>query len=67
MKNVKLSEVSNGQLVRFKNNSDVYMVKSNAYFITLINMYSEKEMKIKPYTMKGGKFHNRKVECVDFY
>jgi hypothetical protein len=67
MKNVKLSEVTEGQLVKFKNNSDVYRVQSNGYFITLLNMYTEKEMTVKCYTMKGGKMHDRKVETVDFY
>ena len=67
MKNVKLSEVTEGQLVKFKNNSDVYRVQSSGYFITLLNMYTEKEMTVKYYTLKGGKMHDRKVEVVKHY
>ena len=67
MKNVKISEVTEGQLVKFKNNSDVYRVQFKGFFVTLLNMYTEKEMTIKPYTMKGGKMHDRKVETVSHY
>jgi hypothetical protein len=62
-----LSQTTEGQLVKFKNNSDVYRVQSKGYFVTLLNMYTEKEMTIKTYTMKGGKMHDRKVEVVSFY
>ena len=62
-----LSQTKEGQLIKFKNNSDVYRVQSNGYFVTLLNMYTQKEMTVKPYTMKGGKMHDRKVEVVQFY
>ena len=64
---IKLENTTEGQLVKFKNNSDVYRVESNSYFVTLKNMYTDKVMVIKPYTMKGGKMHSRTIEVVNFY
>ena len=62
-----LSQTTEGQLVKFKNNSDVYRVQSNLYFVKLLNMFTEKEMTVKPYTMRGGKMYDRKVQVVRFY
>ena len=62
-----LENTTQGQLVKFKSNSDVYRVEEVGYFITLKNMYTEKIMTLRPYTMKGGKMHSRKVEIVRFY
>ena len=62
-----LAQTTEGQLVKFKSNSDVYKVISVSYFITLLNMYTNKKVTMKPYTMKGGKMHDRKIEVVRFY
>ena len=63
----KLENTTQGQLVKFKNNSDVYRVQEVGLFITLKNMYTEKIMTLRPYTMKGGKMHSRTIEVVKFY
>lgn len=63
----KLENTSEGQLVKFRSNSDVYRVQEVGLFITLKNMYTDKIITLRPFTMKGGKMHSRKVEVVMFY
>lgn len=68
MKNlVAIRTVEVGKLIKFKGSSDVYKVLESGYFVTLKNMYTEKEMTVKHYTNKGTKSLERTVEVVKFY
>jgi hypothetical protein len=64
---VKLSETKEGSLIRFSKKSDVYKVINSGFHFTLKNMLTEKVSIFKPYTIKGGRMYDRKVEIVDFY
>lgn len=70
MKNiVKISEVKEGQLFRFKGRSEVYRMDDNSFLLnfTCFAMYEEKEYTYKRTHNKGSKYTERTVEIVRFY
>ena len=62
-----LSNTKKGDLVKLNRNSDVYEVLEVGFNIRVQNKYTDKISSLKPYTMKGGKMHPRKIEIVQFY
>ena len=63
----KLTETKKGQLIKLNSRSDVYEVLNNGFRTELKNMYTNVISSFKPYTMRNGVMHDRKVEIVDFY
>lgn len=66
---VKMSEVKDGQLFRFKGRSEVYKMLDNSFWLKsfCFAMYAEKKIEFKKTHNKGSNYTDRTVEIVQFY
>lgn len=66
--NKALKTAQSGQLIKLNNSSDVYkVIEIGCTRATLKNMYTGITSEFKFYTKRGGLFHDRTVEVVEFY